>query len=647
MLLAGPALLLVAMVGLGAAGWRAAGRMTSAPLERALAAAPLAACAAALEALALGRVGLGAEPLALTGAALATALVAHLALPVPIGPPLRWTTGAVIAAGVTVALVDWLLRTPALGVDGISYHLPEVLSWIHGNDTGATPLVVAEFQTGSYPLTNEVLLTWQMGIARSFAPVATWTGLMLGLLALGGWVGLRRTGTSRGLVVLALAALLASPVLVAQLNTPKTDLPALAWLVACAGLCACAAGGRTALLGPALAAAGLSVGTKTTTAPLALIVLAATLWTCRGALRPARVPLAWGTGLALAVGGVWYLRNVIAHGWFFWPFGSGPFGGDPEPVYLSRIHVSVLDRPRFTLEDRAGDYLRIVGGGIALIAGGIAAAVLARRSRLVLGAAAATAIALLAWLAAPFTGRASDPILDLSLTTTRYLLPVLAAGAAALALAGRTSRLARAILVLALAWSLVRSLQLDVPDAPPVWVLLAGAAGGAVFAVMRGRAAWTLAAIAAVIGCAMATDGWLGRSAQATKFDTAPLEAWFAAQPGWADRREPVAFVSNVVAPVAGDRLRHPVSLIPGDESCDRTLRRTVEGYVALRDAPRQFRDLLAPVRAPECLAGLTPVAHPGVWMVYRQTATTSSAASRSSSPSRKSPTPIAASSGV
>lgn len=661
MILAEHALLAVAVAALVAAAWRAAGSLTTAPGERALAAAPLGACAAVLAALALGRFGLAGEPLALAGGAVATWLSARLLL-----PGITSTRAALcgcerglllVAAGLLAALVAWLLRNPALGVDGISYHLPEAVGWVQAGDTGSTPVVVEEFQTGSYPLTNEILLAWAMGISRSFAPVALWTGATLSLVILGGWVGLRRLGCAAGLTALALAALLAEPVLVEHLNTPKTDLPALAWLVVCAGLCACAVPGRQALLGPAVAAAGLAVGSKTTTLPLVVIVLAAGLWGCRGSLRTARAALAWGTAAALAVGGVWYVRNLIAHGWFLWPFGSGPFGGDPEPIYLERIHVSFLERPRFTLEGRVGEYVRSLAGGLLLVAGGAAAALVRPRSRLVMGAAAATAVAALAWLAAPFTGRADDPVLDLSLTTTRYLLPVLAAGAAALALAGRTSRPARVVLAVALAWNLARSAQLGFPDVPPAWVLLAGAATGAVIAALgpavgyrtrltggldSPRVAAVGVAAAFVVLSAAATDGWLERSARATTTDSAPLQAWFASQPGWAERREPVAFVSNVIAPIAGDRLRHPIALIPGNEPCEATLRRVRDGFVVMRDLPEALRRLLAPVRAPECLAGLTPVARPGVWIVYRQTATTSSAASSPSAARRKSPTPMA-----
>lgn len=625
------ALLALSVAAVSGTGWRLAGRLTAEPLERALAAAPIAACAAVLGALALGRAGLAAEPLALTGLAVAGWLV----VPRSPGPAPRMSR---VAAGLLFGLAVWLLARPALGVDGISYHLPEVLTWLQSGDTGATPTVAVEFPVGSYPLTNEVLLAWAMGIAGSFSPVALWTAGAVGLLCLGGWVGLRRLDCSPAVTLLAIAALLTTPVLVGQLNAPKTDIPSVAWLVVGAGLVATR---RPALLGPALAAAGLAVGSKTTAAPLAVLVLAAGWWIHRASLRQARTPIIWGLVAAVGVGGVWFLRNQIAHGWALWPFGSGPFGGDAEPVYLQRIDASFLERPGYTLDGRTGAYAEVLAGGLLLAAGGVAAAAV-QRSRLVLAASAATALAALAWMAAPFTGRTADPFLDLSLTTTRYLLPVLAAGAAALALAARRSRLARALLAVALAWNVVGVLQLPA-DTPPLWTLVAGVAMVSVVS-LGGR--WALAG-AAVVVAAVAADGYVQRVADTGATVYAPLAGYFAALPGWDDDDAPVAFVQNVVAPVAGDELRHPLVLIDPDESCARTLERTREGWVVMRDLPPAIRARLAPVRAPGCLAGLEPVARAGEWLVYRQTATTSSALSRSAVPSVKSPTPIAASSGV
>jgi hypothetical protein len=210
-------------------------------------------------------------------------------------------------------------------------------------------------------------------------------------------------------------------------------------------------------------------------------------------------------------------------------------------------------------------------------------------------------------MAAPFTGRADDPVVDVSLTTTRYLLPVFAAGAAALALAGRRSALARLALVLAILWNLAQ-----VQAGPPVWLLLAG-----VLVALTGR---RVVAVALVVLAAGAAGGYVDRL-EGTPY--VPLAAYFADQNG----DEPVAFVQNVVAPVAGSGLDRPLELIPGDEPCDVTRARP---WVVMRDLEPAIRDRLAPVRAPDCLSGQTPV-RVGEWLVYRQTATTSSAASKSS----------------
>ena len=634
MLLGHHALLAVAVAALAAAGWRLGGRFTSDPVERALVAATAGACAAVVEALLLGRVGAGGSAPGLLAAAVATYALARLVLE-PVASPAWWSrldrnerlaVGA--AAGSLAALCVWLLRHPVLGIDATTYHLPEAIGWVQQGNTGATPLVNVEFQTGSFPLTHETLLSWSMGLSHSFVPATLWMIAMLALLAISLGIGLRRLGCGLGVALLAVAAVLTEPVLAQHLGKPKNDLPAVAWLAACCALCACAApwGARAArprLLGPALAAAGLAVGCKTTVAPLAVIALGASIWACRGALRPARAALAGGLLVATAVGGVWYIRNLIAHGSPLWPFGD-LLGGDPIPIYLERIDASFLERPRASLDGRVGAYVESVAGGLLLVAGGIAGLAALRRSRLVAGAAAATVVSVLAWVSAPYTGRASDPLLDVSLTAVRYLVPVIMAGAVALALWGRWSRPARAVLVVALAWNLLRTGAVGFPDVPGPHVLVLGAVAGALVALAAGRGGGRLrlvgavSLLAAVALSAHGADGWLSRVAQTNGTAAAPLEAYFAAQPGWSEGRAPVAFVTQVIGPLAGDRLSHPIALIPGDEPCEATRERLARGWVVMRDAPPEIRALLVPVRAPDCLRDVTPVAHPGDWLVYR-----------------------------
>lgn len=133
------------------------------------------------------------------------------------------------------------------------------------------------FPVGNYPVTDEVLLAWGSGISRSFVPAALSTPGALVLFVLAGWAGLRALSVPRGVSALALAAVASAPLPVEQVTGPNTDLPALAWLACTAALCAGSVR-RPALVAPAVVAAGLAVGTKTTALPLA------------GARTPARRP---------------------------------------------------------------------------------------------------------------------------------------------------------------------------------------------------------------------------------------------------------------------------------------------------------------------------------------------------------------------
>jgi hypothetical protein len=367
----------------------------------------------------------------------------------------------------------------------------------------------------------------------------------------------------------------------------------------------------------------------------------------RPPLRALRVPAA----AAAVLGGLWYLRNTVRHGWPLWPVSSGPFG-DPLPAAMRRIHISLLQRPGQTL---AGDqlrlYVQLVSGGLVLIGGG-ALAWLARRDRATLAASAATAISLALWAAAPFTGRADSPVIDLSLSTTRYLMPAVACGATALALAARGrgvgARVATAVLAVAFAWDAWRASKLGFPVLPDAGTLVFGALGGVLLAALLRRAPrLALAALAptAVLVLGLSAPGWLARTAQVSVTSTAPLEAWFSGQPGFHDGHEPIAFSPVLVGPLAGDRVTHDLRFIGPREPCAQILARLREGWVVVRVAPLIDRFLNART-APRCLAGVAPMHVTGDYRIYRQTATRSSASSTLSAPSRKSSGSMAAAAG-
>ena len=690
------AMLGVAAALLGGAAVRLASVVAPAGLERVVSAAAVGVALAVVEALALGLVGAGSSPAALLGAALLTWAALRALAPAPaasLGAEARrawagletWERVALGAvAGALVAFTAWMLRHPSFGIDGILYHSTEVVAWVDSGEPGSSVTINEPLPFGSYPLTNEVALTWACGIARSFVPVAPWMAGMLALLAASSWLGARTVGASRPVAALAAASLALLPVTVFQLNGPNTDLPALAWLVTCAALALAATrpgatgagrparGARPELLAPALVAAGLAVGTKTTAAPLALLALAVAAWPLRGRLRGAARPLAGAAVLAVAVGALWYLRNLVEHGSPLWPFVRLP-GGDPLPELFERYGNSLLDAPRATVDAHWPAYRDDLAGGLVLLAGALVAPLLSR-SRAVLGAAGATALGLLLWTRAPFTGLPGvDVLAGAAASTDRYLMPTLAAATLTLVLASRgspeadarsgesaarerpRSRLAarrgrgprwgppaaRGLLGAAVLWDLVRLADVGFPVRPSTATLLAGAAAGAVaawalrpFLLRAVPAPARLPALTflAALALAPAADGWLARHARTQQFD-ASVASFFAAQPGWEDTDEPVAMEPATAGPLAGDRLSHRVELIRSHESCARIARRRREGWVVLFDIARASPVALE-TPAARCLAGQRPVYAAPALRVFAplHTATRSSAESRSAS---------------
>jgi hypothetical protein len=611
------------------AALRTASTLSPGGLERVVAAAPLAVGAAIAEALALGIADLGGSPLALAGAAGLTWLAARLLLPAPELPLVHelraWASaaggaeraGALALAGAGAGYLAWALRHPFLGLDGATYHLSAVVTWVQEGSPGAEGSFYAQVPTASYPLSGETAIAWAVGIAGSLAPVALWTAGVAALLLSGGWLGLRTLGVPRALAALALAALLLVPVVLrGTLESGTTDVPALAWLVVAAALGA-AAQSRPALLAPALVAGALAIGTKTTAAPLALLALGLSAWGVRGELRTLARPLAAAAALALVAGGTWYLRNLVSHGSPLWPFISTPWG-DPVPEHLDRLDFSFIERPRQTLEGNVDLYRQVLAGALLLLAGGLAAPAWARHRRVLL-AAGATLAAVLIWSAAPFTGAGAAEFLQLN--TVRYLMPAFAAGALTLALSGALGRrgalwLAGAVLGLALAWSARRYGQ-D-PYLPSEWEAVAAGLAVALVLALAARvlpAAALLAAALTALALALAAgaSGWVERHSRAGDFD-AGVVTWFSGEAAWRDGKAPIAFSPTPVAALAGDELTHPLRLVAPGESCARVRRRLAEGWVVVRAVDRRVFGTLA---AERCLERVEPRFSDGIHSVY------------------------------
>ena len=625
-------LLGLAVAGVVGAGGRLAARCADRGLLRTLATAVFACAIAALHALALGLAGLGGSAIALALAAAATWAAAAMLLPAPDPAPREelaaWWAGAsprtrMAFGALAVAAVGWAawqLRYPAVGIDGLVYHLALPAEWVHDGSPGAVIQVISEVPFGNYPLTNELLLGWTLAISRSWVVASLSTPAAALLLGLATWVGLRAIGIARAPAGLAVAALLALPIVVAQLGGPVNDVTVVAWLAACGALCAASLDGRPALLAPALVAAGLAFGTKTTPALLLAILLAATGWHHRAALPALARPLALAGAAALAVGGVWAIRNLIEHGSPLWPFVATSFG-DPLPPRLDEVNDRFLDHPGRMLEGRVDDYLLLLSGGGVLLVGAIVLP-LVRRSRAALAAGGVTLLAILAWMTAPYTGITEST--ELAIGAARYLLPAIVAATLAVCLAGRGGaralRLAAAgTLALAAGLSVLRVSSFGFPVRPSAGTLIGLLALGAVGGRLLGRltlptSPWIAPAAAVVVGAALAlaAPGYVDRHADVRLVDEGLMRA-LAAQPGFEDGDGDVAMGPATVALAGGDRLRHRVPLIGEGESCEAVRARRRQGWVVLQLEPPtdSYRRLAA------CLGGARPAWRDGFYELY------------------------------
>jgi hypothetical protein len=512
--------------------------------------------------------------------------------------------------------IGWQLRHPFVGPDGLTYHLPLAAGWAQGGHPGRLFAIFQGIPVANYPVTNEVAIGWVIGLSHSWVVASVWTPLLAAVLVGGAVLGLRELRVPPVVIGAAVGAFLLLPVALTQLGTPLTDFACAAWLVAAGGLCA-AARRRPALLPIALLAAALSFGTKTTGAILLLGALAFAGW---GAVR--RLSCWWGLAVAVAlvVGGVWSVRNLVLHGSPLWPFVSGP-GGDPIPPALAAVNDSFLDHPRAMLSGRVDDYAKLMAGGVLLIAGGVLAP-LAARTRPVLLAAAAAVVALLAWAAAPYTG--IDTSTDLAIGATRYLLPAYAACLLAIALAARDARVEVrygliGLLAVAAVISAVRTWKLGYPFVPGLGTAVALAAlgffvGALVPAIpaVAWRAGAVAVPVAAVVVLAVASNGYVQRHARVGLADDGLLRA-AAALPGYEDRDFAIAMGPATDALIRGDHLRHKVVFLGGSTARSVVQGRLRTGWVVLQSGPVSdaYRHLAS------CLGGRKPAWQDSHYQLY------------------------------
>jgi hypothetical protein len=600
-------LLGLAVIAVGAASIRLASTFASRGLVRILVAVTFFVTAIVVETMALGLLGLGGTQSALVVMALATGLLALSLLPrseVRVGDELAdwlreapvWAIVAVSSViGVVALWAAWALWSPVVGVDGVYYHLPQMIRWIHDGAPGSVDRINYIYEVGSYPLTNAVAQTWGLGISRSMVTVSIWPILNMAVLCLAGWVGLGRLKLSIATRVLAILAVVSTPVVLIQLAGPLNDLPALSWLACGAALLMCSRD-RPRLLIPAVIAAGLAIGTKTIALPLGVVILAVGFVMHRRHLRPMAGPLAIGLGAFFVVGCFWYARTFIEHGSPFWPWSSAPWG-DPVPQFL-QTYEPFLSAPRETLSGRLDLYASFMAGAIVLLPAALALAAI-RRDRLLRWMGGLLLGLLLLWASAPSTAKA--PIFDGSVSQTRYLVPVIGFAAVLIALAGRGSRrfelIALGALSIALLWNLAQLFTGEFPAAPPEPAILLGALAGASIGALlamplRGRVpapgplvTGVVVAAAAASLALPAADWVMHHSKHRANFD-AGLAEYLSAREDFRDGDEPIYMAPLLAGPLAGDSLQHDLRLIPATLPCPQVARLRTDGWVILLEDP-------------------------------------------------------------
>ncbi|PZS10437.1 MAG: hypothetical protein DLM64_08540 [Solirubrobacterales bacterium] len=625
------AALALAAVALGEGALRVVSRTGVRGLARVTAALPLAIATLVLETLILGRLGLAAS----TPVLFASAVVPWLWV--------RWQTRAASYTGVLDELRDWWQRSdasarvtagalvglalawglwqldrPLLESDSLLYHLNLPVAWLAAGNAGAASVVHQALPVGNYPLTNEVVLAWAIGLSRSWVIASIWNPMLWLALITAGHVGLRSLHVPRGLAWAALATLASTPLVETQLGGPLTDLPAMVWLVACATLCRLALD-RPALLGCALLAGGLAIGTKTTPAILVVIALIWALVATRTRLRGHVAPLAAGLAGAAGIAGVWPLRNLIEHGSPLWPFVATPWG-DPVPPALRAVDASLLSHPAAVLAGRLGQFADVLGGAVLLLALAVVLPLLVRtRPALIAGAVAI--LALLIWAAAPFTGVATST--ELAVGAARYMLPALAACTLALAIGARDAApsVRSGVLValgVAVTFSAIRVAAIGHGYAPPLWVplagLLAGAAGGVALRApprlpARPAVAATLGLAIAVL--ALAAPGYLARHAR-TGLGDAGILSHLLADTAFASNAQAVSMTPATLASLAGSRFQHRLVLLPAAVSCQAARAAALHGWLVVERPDNPSAE-----RVRRCLGPTSPAYDDGVFWLW------------------------------
>ena len=455
---------------------------------------------------ALGVVGL-LRPIPLVVAAIAVGVAARAAAPQRrdgeregSAPGPRVLDRLALAAAALV-FAAWLRRTLVSldfgvgGVDSTWYHLTFAAEFAEGSVAGI-PYTDVDFLTSFYPANVELLHAIGM-VAFGTAALSPLLSLAaLGLTFLAGWCVGRPFGAAP-LTLLATTAAVGVPTLLAsQAGEAKNDIASLAFLLAAAAFLL-APRTRTAHLVLAGAATGLAVGTKLNLlAPAGGLFVATLVLHRRGALAFA--------GAALATGGYWFARNLVATGnplpWL------GPLPQPDEPRSedtLRPLSDYLFDADAWDERFLPGLEQALSAAWPVLAAAALLGAALAliRGERMVRALGAVALLTVVAYVVTPATAAGPEGDPRGFTLNVRYVIPALLFGLCLLAIAARRAAtlVAAGFTVLVVVTQLAADEVWESEYLRPAVVLTAGAAAAAIAARSLRRPALVAAIAAAVL----------------------------------------------------------------------------------------------------------------------------------------------------
>lgn len=401
--------------------------------------------------------------------------------PHPPAPPsgrASWVLAAGAGAFATAAALADLGRWAGdelIGVDPLTFHLPNVARWIQTGTVWQIDQFVPLLAQGNYPQNGDVVLLSTVLPWHNDFLVRLPITFYLVVLAVAVFAVARELGAAQATSALAAAVVVSIPV-VGLATIPRALPDSLMWATYTIGVLFLLRHARTrrrsdlVLAGVALA---IACGTKwygVSSVPVLIgIWLVARLLAARRDARPGAVRRAIGDGvlvggLAFLGAALWLVRNLALSGNPVFPLQVKPFG---ITIFDAPADV-IRDQAGWTIADYAGDLdvLRQLAGeiiegiGSVPVVGAIGlviAVVLARRrgrapdARVLVLAAGAVVLGLL-YTVTPATalGLRGDP--SLANSNTRYAVPALLLAVPALAwAAGRLPRAPALVLEAALA----------------------------------------------------------------------------------------------------------------------------------------------------------------------------------------------------